>query len=64
MSHLLTLLTCFNARDAGGVEHPLHLSGTHWNCSQCPQLKRRKNEIIKACLVAFLVVLIRVEKNR
>lgn len=36
------MLTCFNARDAGGVKHPLHLSGTHRNCPQCPQLRRRQ----------------------
>lgn len=25
------VLTCLNARDAGGVKYPLHLGGTHGN---------------------------------
>ena len=35
-------LTCFNPRDAGGVKHPLHLSGAHRNGPQSPQLRRRE----------------------
>lgn len=38
-------LTCLNAGDARGVEHPLHLSGAHRNCAQCPQLRRMRGEM-------------------
>ncbi len=40
------LLTCFNPRDAGGVKHPLHLTGTHRDGPQSSQLRQIK--IIKS----------------
>lgn len=38
--------TCLNAGDAGGVEHPLHLSGAHRNCPQRPQLRRGEIHLV------------------